>query len=451
VASPRLQLFLLGLGTLGVPLDTATNIAFPAITAAFAIPLEDIQWVVICYVLTHAGLMLGVGRVGDLFGHARVFRLGLAWSAIAYLLCAAAPSFGALIFCRFLQGIGAALILSCGPALATSLFPESRRARVLGAYAAMLAVGAALGPSAGGILVQEFGWSAVYWARTPAMLLALALLRLPPSRPTCGRPAFDLPGACLLALALSLLLLALNRLKGLLDGDLLALALALASLGAGYACVRWERLTPSPVLDLKVFRQGPFAFLSLANVLLNLAGFAVMLLVPYYLARFAALPWYQAGFVLALSPFGSMLAAPLAGRLLARTAPYRVAFGGGGILALGLGLIAAWGSEASLPSMAAALVLHGIGAGLFQVAYLEHVTATMPRADRGVAGSLANVTRTMGVVTGASLLMLLFRSVQSSGPGGDAGFLAGFASTFGAAAALCLAVVLLAAWLGRRR
>src|SRR6266702_914354 len=108
-----LRVLLVGLGTSVVPLDSAVNIAFPDITGSFGLPIQMIQWVVICYVLTHASLMLAFGRVGDVFGHARVFRAGLLWNGAAFLCCGAAPSFGWLMFCRFLQGIGAALILSC--------------------------------------------------------------------------------------------------------------------------------------------------------------------------------------------------------------------------------------------------------------------------------------------------------------------------------------------------
>ena len=87
-----LRLVLVGLGTSVVPLDTAVNIAFPEITGSFGLPIEMIQWVVICYVLTYSSLMLAFGRVGDIWGHGRVFRIGLLWSSVAYLLCAAAPS-----------------------------------------------------------------------------------------------------------------------------------------------------------------------------------------------------------------------------------------------------------------------------------------------------------------------------------------------------------------------
>src|SRR6195256_3592714 len=107
----RFRLVLIGLGISVVPLDTSVNIAFPDITGSFGLPIPMIQWVVICYVLTHAGLLLAFGRIGDMWGHARVFRAGLVWSIAAFLLCAAAPSFGSLLFFRFLQGVSAGLIL----------------------------------------------------------------------------------------------------------------------------------------------------------------------------------------------------------------------------------------------------------------------------------------------------------------------------------------------------
>jgi MFS family permease len=119
--APAHHAWVVGLGTAVVPLDTAVNIAFPAITRGLDLATPDIQWVVICYVLTYAALTLALGRVGDIYGHVLVFRVGLAWSTVALGLCGLAPSFAALLVCRFLQGIGAALVLSCGVALATSL------------------------------------------------------------------------------------------------------------------------------------------------------------------------------------------------------------------------------------------------------------------------------------------------------------------------------------------
>src|SRR5215469_6960928 len=179
-AGHALRLTMIGLGMSVVPLDSAVNIGFPDITRSFGLPIPMIQWVVICYVLTYAALMLAFGRIGDIGGHARVFRAGLAWSTIAYLLCAAAPAFGWLLFFRFLQGIGAGLVISCAPALVTGLYPERLRSRAVAAFSLMFAIASALGPLAGGWLVRYCGWPAVFWFRAPITAAALLLCgRLP--------------------------------------------------------------------------------------------------------------------------------------------------------------------------------------------------------------------------------------------------------------------------------
>src|SRR5712691_11557916 len=256
VAWPWLRLMLVGLGISVVPLDTAVNIAFPDITGSFGLPIPMIQWVVICYVLTHAGLMLAFGRVGDMWSHGRVFRAGLLWSVVAFLLCAAAPSFGWLLFFRFLQGIGAGLIISCAPALVTSLYPEARRSHALGIFTLMFALGSASGPLIGGMLVAHWGWPAVFWFRAPIALTSLLFLRGLPHAPGAGREQrFDVVGAVLLAAGLAALLLALNALPRLRDGDYLALLLIPAAGASLIAFVWWEGRATHPVIRVELFRD----------------------------------------------------------------------------------------------------------------------------------------------------------------------------------------------------
>ena len=281
-----LRLVPLGLGISVVPLDTAVNIAFPDITGSFGLPIPMIQWVVICYVLTHAGLMLAFGRVGDMWGHASVFRAGLFWNTAAFLLCAAAPSFGALLFFRFLQGIGAGLIISCAPALVASLYPEARRSHALGIFTLMFAIGSASGPLIGGALVEHWGWPAVFWFRAPIALSSLVLLRgLPGATATIpGEQRFDVAGALLLAFGLASLLLAINALPRLRDGDLLALGLLPAACIGLVAFVWWEARTPQPVVRIALFRHMPFAIINAASCLLYLVTFSVMLIAPYFLS-----------------------------------------------------------------------------------------------------------------------------------------------------------------------
>ena len=293
-----------GLGTAIGSLDTAVNIAFPDIVRSLGIELGDIQWVVICYVLTYASLMLVCGRLGDLFGHARLFRIGLGWSVAAFVACALAPAFEILLAARVAQGVGTAMVLAVGPALATAYFPESSRARVLGAYTLLFALGGAVGPSLGGVLVDAMGWAGVFWFRAPIALAALLLFRAPPAAAPGGAASrFDAVGGVLLVLAIGCLLLGINRAA---SGGWFGVALLLAALAAG----AWFALRshPSPIIRLAPFRRPGFSIPALSNIAVNLVGFAVMLLVPFWLDRVAGLDVLTAGALLALSPLGMALA-----------------------------------------------------------------------------------------------------------------------------------------------
>lgn len=441
----------IGLGTSTGPLDTAVNVAFPAITAAFGVPMAMIQWVVVCYVLTYASLMLVFGRLGDLFGHRRIFTAGLALSLAALALCALATDFAWFLACRALQGVGTALVLSCGPALITAGADEARRAGLIGAYTMMFAIASAVGPTLGGVLVDWLGWPGVFWFRVPiaaAALLAVGFVAKPEI--ALGPRAFDGLGAVLLVAALVALLLALNMARPGGGGAAVAAGLGLLA-AAGFAAFAWqERRAPAPLIRLGPFRSPEFSLVNLASVAVHLVNFAVLLLVPYYLDRLTGLPVTVAGLVLAAGFAGAVVAAPAGGRLAPRFGGSRIGFAGACLVAAGTLLIGLWQGDTPVWLMLAGLLVSGLGLGLFQVAYADIVIGRLPRADRGVAGSLTMLTRTVGVVTGVTVLTLSFEALNRAGLAGglaaDASFLAAFQSTFlcaGGALAAFLALTLL--------
>jgi MFS family permease len=441
-----LRLVLIGLGASVVPLDTAVNIAFPDITGSFHLPLATIQWVVIAYVLTYASLMLACGRAGDIFGHGRVFRIGLAWCGAAFLLCAAAPSYGLLLFFRFLQGVGAGLVISCAPALVTGLYPEEERSRALGAFTVIFALGSALGPLVGGALVARWGWPAVFWFRAPVALLPLALLRGLPSVARAGiAEPLDVLGAIFLALATGAVLLLLNQHDAVHSAPF-----AILGLLGFFAFIRRERRVAAPIVNLEFFRDFGFVVINLGSVVVNLAGFSVLLFGPYYLVRFTRLPLPEAGAVLAAAFLGMTAASPAAGRLVERFGTARVAGAGAALGALGLFFIGLWSPTVTNHTTLAVLPLfvQGFGLGLFQVAYMEIVMGTLPIRQRGVAGSLTMLTRTLGIVLGASTLTLVFHCLEAaasaSGAAAGTAFLAAFRAAFRLAAGGSAAVAIIA-------
>ena len=439
---------MIGLGTLVVPLDSMVNVAFPDIVRDFGLEIPMIQWVVISYVLTHASLMLVFGRLGDMLGHRRIFLIGAAVSLLAFIGCTLAPAYGWLLAARVAQGMGAALLLSCGPALATFLFPESERARALGLYTMIFGLGGALGPPLAGLLVEQWGWRAVYAVRVPLCLVAFAFaMRLPVAPASGQRERFDAVGAILLALTITATLLAVNQLRDWAGQGFLILAMAGVAVAAGAGFVRRELRVERPIIDVRLFGDAGFAVINLGNVLVNLSAFAVMLLAPFYLVQVVGLSVTMLGLVLACSAVGMMVSAPLAGRLAARIPARRLLVAGTAMVAASLALVS---QTAGLAVMLPALVLQGVGLGLYQVAYTEIVNRTLPRRARGVAGSLAMMTRTLGTVTGAAVLMLAFTWVRgmadAAGLGGNEALAAGFRAAFMLAAAITAATTMLLLW-----
>ncbi len=450
-------LLVVGLGTLAAPLDTSVNIAFPSITSAFALEVQDIRWVVIAYVLTYSSLMLVFGKLGDLWGYARIFRLGLLVSAVGFVGCGLAPTYGLLLIGRMLQGVGIALVLSCGPALATSLYGESERVRALGAYAAITAVGSALGPLIGGILVEWWGWAAVFWFRAPLVIVALALSgRIAPTVPQHGaRRGFDALGALLLVVWMSALLLAFAIPAGVF-GPSGPLALgALGMIGLAAFLVR-EARHPEPIIRPSLFRERRLRRPQRRQhrrELRRLQRAAARALLPRAHRRPGGRPRRPG----AGAERGRHGARRLAGRSTGATredGPHRPHRDRAQRVRARCHL--AVGADTGFAVIAATLFAQGLGAGLFQVAYTDRVTATLPPEDRGVAGSLTMVTRTIGVVSAATGLSAAFRAFEASalsaGAAAPEAFLAGFQLTFlwvavGLALFLVVSLLRLRTWL----
>lgn len=457
-------LLAIGFCVLAPAMDTSVNIAMPSITAAFQLGQRDIQWVVTCYMLAYASLMLTCGKLGDLYGHRRILRMGLLVSAVAFSICALATVYPILLAGRMLQGVGIALAVSCAPALATALYPESGRTRVLGIYGAIFALGTALGPFIGSLLVAALGWSGVFAFRVPLVLLALSLSwLLPPGLPTRatparGTPTFDWMGAALLVVWISALMLAcagphdLARAFPLLPAwvpDGTTLAWSLAALGcATLAIFLWhETRIAEPIIRPNLFRSGRFAVLNGANLLINLANFSILLIVPYFLINAAQLRIDKAGLVMAMSGAGMMLGSYATGRIAGRVSPGRLAFAGIVVTGIGLLTVARWKPDAPLWELAGTLLFQGFGVGLFQVAYNDSVIATLPIHDRGVAGSLTMMVRTLGIIGGATGLSALLEwrldMAAASGLHGDGAFLLAFQETLTIAGAGLLAALAL--------
>ena len=383
-----------------------------------------------------SGFVLVFGKLGDLYGHRQIFMVGMLVSLLAHILSSLAPSYGSLLCLRVLQGLGFGMILGSGPALATFLVDDGVRTRVLSMYTMTFGAGMAAGPIIGGLVIDIWGWQAVFWYRAPLAAIAFLLLVVVPDPTQAKRhPKLDIAGALLLVASLGSLLLVLNLLQQATISWPLVVVLLL-SLGACFAgFVYQESRAPEPIIRLAVFRNVDIALLQIASIATNFAGFAVLLLFPFYLADETELSLAAAGVILAMSPLGMAVAGLMGTWLVSKASPTQLTLASPFLTATGLIAIGVLPPTLSILCMIPPMFAVGAGLGLFQFAFTERAIAAMPRGDRGVAGSLFMVTRLVGTVAGASGISWLFQVLTEGGMGpgiapapGD--FLAAFQMTF---------------------
>jgi MFS family permease len=339
-------------GAFVVSLDSTMNIAFPAIAAAFAVPPERVRWVIVCYVLVYAVTALAGGALGDRIGHGRVFRFGLALSVVAFAMGGLAPTFGWLLVARVVQGLGGGCVYGTSPGLVTLGVPALQRGRALGFLGAAMGLGLSAGPVIAGVLVEAFGWPAVFHLRLPLALATLAWA-------WAVMPAAPAPRAPRLVAARDFL--------------------------------------RRPVLS-----AGALAFVA------NAGMFAIWLLAPFYLVAARGMHAAAAGVLFMLTPLGTTLAAPLAGRLADRVGSRLPVVAGLALEAAGLALLSRAGPTSAVGLVAAALFAAGFGLGMFQVPNMAVVMAAFPPVQQGAAGGFAFLARTLGVVAGVLGLAQLF-------------------------------------------
>ena len=315
LSSPA-ALVIAGLAALIGSLDTALNIAFPDLTTDFDLDVTAVQWMVVSYVLTYACLLLPIGRIADRWGHRLVLVVGLVVSTLAFALSVS----------------------------------SDRRGRALGAYQMSAAVGLALGPLIGGVLVRAIGWRGVFWFRVPlSLVLLLAIVAVPFSRNRDAiddRP-LDLPGAGLLIVGTAALLFVVSIGRSVGWGSHRVLIGAALGIVAVVAFLKVELRSSSPLIDLKLFRNPGFGLANVLNVLSSATMFAVWLLVPFYLVEVLGFGAIASGAILTVTPACTAAVAPLAGRLADRLGTASVSSAGLGVEAVGLAVASRLGAQTS--------------------------------------------------------------------------------------------------------
>ena len=439
--------FALGLTILLPSLGTSiANVALPTLRTAFSAAQTDVQWVVLAYLLSVTTMIVGVGRLGDIFGRRRLLLSGIAVFALASIAAVFSPSLWLLVSARAVQGLGAAAMMSLAVASVSDMMPKDRVGTAMGLLGTISAIGTALGPSLGGALVAWIGWQAVFVAMAvlAAITFAVATLALPGTVQQERRSgSFDIAGMVLLAMALGgYALLATMGASGI---GVLSIGLAAGSALAFVAFLAVERRASSPLLQLRLLTQGDLGANLLALTLVSTIMMATLVVGPFYLTGGLELSPIEAGLVMSIGPGVAATVGLPAGRLVD-------AYGAGKAMVTGLlgvvvgtALLAILPTVLGTPGYGTGLIFTTAGYALFQAANNTSAMSGVPSERKGVTSALLGLARNLGLITGASAMGAIF-SVASSGMQFarlNAGSETGLVVTF--AVAFLLAVVALAA------
>lgn len=449
LASLSLSMLLSSLGT------SIANVGLPTLVLAFDATFQQVQWVVVAYLLAITTLIVSVGRLGDLFGRRRLLLAGIGVFTLSSALCSLAPTLGLLIAARAAQGLGAAVMMALTLALVGEVVPKARTGSAMGLLGTMSAVGTALGPTLGGALIASAGWQALFVINLPLGALAWALARrhLPADRRPSAmeRPHFDMAGTLLLASTLAAYALAMTIGRGSF-GPLNLTLMLLAVVGIGLF-LRTEARAVSPLVPLMLFRDAQLSAGFAMSALVTTVVMATLVVGPFYLAGSLALDAARVGLVMSAGPVAAALAGVPAGRCVDRFGPQRASTVGLVAMALGVTVLIIMPAHFGVPGYVGPLVVVTAGYALFQAANNSGVMADVGPDQRGLVSGLLTLSRNLGLITGASVMGALFvhgtgsASILTAEPAAVA---AGMRFTFAVAAALIF-VALVIAWAGHAR
>lgn len=386
---------------------SAVGIALPAIGREFSASAVQLGLVETAYVMAASICLLAMGRLGDIHGRRRVFKLGLVVFTLAGGAIAQAWSIHSLILFRLLQGVGGAMVMATGMAMVVSVFPAQERGRALGIVVASVYAGISLGPFIGGHMVASLGWRSLFHLLLPLGLVAWVVTHTMIGtewRPASGE-RFDRTGLALYAPAVILLVLGVANLRA---GWWPWLAIGLSG-GAFLAFLRHEAGCAQPLLDIRLLRDNRvFALSNLAALFNYAATFGVAFFLSLYLQYVKGMGPQHAGTVLIIQPIVQAVLSPACGRLSDRVSASLVATVGMASCAVGLGIAAFLGEGSSLVTVYGLLGFLGLGFALFSSPNTSLVMGSVEPRHLGVASGLNATMRTLGMMTSMMVITLVF-------------------------------------------
>ena len=412
--SPNYHWYILAtvsIGTFMATLDSSiVNVALPTIAGQFSASLSMIQWIVTAYLLTTSSLMAVFGRTADLLGRKKIYTLGFLVFTTGSLLCGLSQGFWFLVGMRVVQAVGAAMLTANSAAIVTATAPPSVRGKALGFIGTVVALGSMVGPSVGGLIVGFTSWHFIFLINVPLGIIGFFLGRLilPADEPNTKREKFDIPGAVLFCAGIVSLLFGINNGENwgwsspavylnLTLGIILLISFGIT-----------EYKVKHPMIDLSLFRNRPFLMGNLSGWMCFMATFTYIMLFPFYLQQILNFTPSQVGLLMTVFPITMMITAPISGSASDKFGPLALTTSGLVIAGIGFFYLSTFSAETRFYQIIPALVILGLGIGMFQSPNNSSIMSSVPQKKLGISGSIGSVVRHVGMVSGTALAVTLF-------------------------------------------
>ena len=404
LVSLSLSMLLSSLGT------SIANVGLPTLAHAFNASFQQVQWVVLAYLLAITTLIVSVGRLGDVMGRRRLMLVGIALFTVASTLCGIAPTLWLLIAARVIQGLGAAVMMVLTMAMVGETVPKEKTGSAMGLLGTMSAMGTAFGPTLGGVLIAGFGWPALFLINLPLGILMLVLAHqyLPKdhSDAKTSQAKFDVVGTVLLVTTLAAYALAMTIGRGSF-GQLNIALLLLALLGVGLF-VLIESRTEAPLIRMATFQNSVVSAGFAMSALVTTVMMATLVVGPFYLSGALGLDPSHVGLVMSSGPIIAALTGAPAGRLVDRLGASWMGIAGLTGMVSGASTMALLPTGFGIPGYVAPLVAITGSYALFQASNNTAVMTNIRPDQRGAISGMLNLSRNLGLITGASVMGIVF-------------------------------------------
>jgi len=391
---------------MGPFLISAVNVGLPTIQEEFSVDAVLLSWIATSYLLAVTVFLVPVGKIADIYGRKKIFLTGLIIYELASFISVLATSVQTLIFYRVFQGVGAAMFVTTGMAILTSVFPLERRGRAIGIYVAAVYIGLSTGPFLGGILIQQFGWRSIFIFVLPfgVISIILTLKHLPGEWADARGDKFDLWGSIVYGLAIVSLVYGASLLPDILAVYLMAFGVT------GLAAFIWMELKVNiPVFEVRLFQNNRlFTYSSLAALINYAATYAVTFLLSLYLQYIKGMSPQNAGIILVAQPAMMAIFSPSVGKLSDKIEPRILSSLGMTVTVFGLIHFIFIGTQTSILLIAGTLVVLGFGFAVFSSPNMNSIMSSVEKKYFGIASGTVATMRLLGQMASMAISTVIF-------------------------------------------